>query len=370
MKKLIIAGLLAGLLALSGCSSMLERSYESSTVHVDYSVTEDESILRAESYQGLVNSILYFINEHASSGTIRLYNYTGDVETDLADACDEVLHQDPLGAYAVSSLNYDNTRILTYYEVDLQIVYTHTAEDIAAIRAVNGSSGLRRELSRMVSDLRQRAVLRVSYFSGDVRYVEQLFRLALFSDPVANLQPETPVSVVIYPETGTQQRIVEVLAGWPSQSRLTRQAQGTKDACTALMEAFSPAGDSYTVDELAAMLRNQAQADEESGAMDALSALSGEPVNDTGLLMAMEYLCQQTGIEVAPVFGSEGEAPLWLIVGTPDGYRHLLPQWLRPGAELPDGEVLPLYTDRELSEMGYGWPQFLYPVCADYSAPQ
>lgn len=367
MKKPIAAGLLAVLLLLSGCSSMLEGSYESSAAHVDYSVTEDSSSLRAETYQGLVNAILYYVSEHATSGAIRLYNYTGDVEADLANARDEVLHEDPLGAYAVRSLDYDSTRILTYYEVDLRIVYAHSAEDIAAIRAVSGVSGLRQELAGLVSEARPRTVLRVSYFSGDAQYIEQLFRLALFSNPAVNILSVIPAAVSVYPETGTQ-RIVELTVSWPGSTELASHARRMAETCAALTEAFPPAGDSYTVDELAAMLRAHVPACEEGGGSNALAALAGETASETGLLMAMEYLCQQAGIEASAVIGMEGD-PLWLIVSTPGGYRHLLPRWLRPDAGLPEGEALPLYTDEELLSMGYVWPQSLHPACVDYSSP-
>lgn len=367
MKKPVIAALLAGLLALSGCSSMLERGYESSAAHVDYSVSEDSSGLRAETYQGLVNAILYYINEHATSGTVRLYNYTGDVEADLANARDEVLNEDPLGAYAVRSLDYDSTRILTYYEVNLRIVYAHSAEDIAAIRAVNGTSGLRQELTAMVAQARTRTVLRVSYFSGDAQYIEQLFRLALFSSPTANILSATPVTVSVYPETGSQ-RIVELKVSWPGSTELSTHARRMAEERAALLDEYPPADQEYTVDELAALLRARVPACQEDGSSGALAALAGETVNETGLLMAMEYLCQQEGIEASAVIGMEGD-PLWLIVSTPDGYRHLLPRWLRPDAELPDGEELPLYTDEELLSMGYVWPQSLHPACADYSHP-
>lgn len=365
MKKSILAGLLAGLLVLSGCSSMLERSYRSSSAHVDYSVSEDSTGLQAETYQGLVNSILYFINEHATSDTIRLYNYTGDVEADLANALDEVLHEDPLGAYAVRSLDYDTTRILTYYEVSLRIVYAHGAEDIAAIQAVSGVSGLRQELSRAVSEARARTVLRVSYFSEDAQYIEQLFRLALFSNPAVNILSVVPVTVSVYPETGSQ-RIVELNVSWPGSTELSDHARRLEEERSALLRTAPPAGETYTVGELAALLRSRVSACDESGASGALAALAGETVSETGLLMAMEYLCQQAGIEASAVIGMEGD-PLWLIVSTPEGYRHLLPRWLRPDARLPDGGSLPLYTDEELLGMGYVWPRSLHPACVDYT---
>lgn len=43
---------------LSGCAAMLERSYVSSTAHVStLRSNEDSSVLRAESYRGLVDAI-------------------------------------------------------------------------------------------------------------------------------------------------------------------------------------------------------------------------------------------------------------------------------------------------------------------------
>ena len=65
LKKRVLALVLAlALLPLPGCAAMLERGHETVTTHVDYAVTEDESVLRAETYQGLVSAMLYFVNGH------------------------------------------------------------------------------------------------------------------------------------------------------------------------------------------------------------------------------------------------------------------------------------------------------------------
>ena len=72
MKKRLLALIACAFLLLSGCAAMLERGHETVTTHVDYAVSEDESVLRAESYQGLVNAMLYFVNGHRAEGAIRL----------------------------------------------------------------------------------------------------------------------------------------------------------------------------------------------------------------------------------------------------------------------------------------------------------
>ena len=63
-------GLALGLLlTVPGCASMLERSYTSSTAHVDRPTTaEDSSILRVENYRELVSAVLYLVSEGAEEG--------------------------------------------------------------------------------------------------------------------------------------------------------------------------------------------------------------------------------------------------------------------------------------------------------------
>ena len=374
MQKRVWALLLAlSLLPLSGCAAMLERGRETVSTHVDYAVTEDESILRAETYQGLVNAMLYFVSGHRTGGTIRLYNYTGDVEADLANARDEVMYDDPLGAYSVGDLTCGVTRILTYYEIELQITYIRTAREMDALREVTGLAGVRQELTRLVTEGGRSATFLASYFTGDGALVEQLFRLACRTAPELFRHHQLDasgagVSVAFYPETGAR-RIVEVKLNLPlgADEEEGIYADQLEAVSSALLGGHRPAGEGYTVEELAALVRGAAGAWEEEGSHRALDALSGAGASDFGLLMAMEYLCRQCGIAAEPVEGAQG---LWLIVNTPQGSRHLLPQSLRPVPLRSDGEEpgepeFRLYTDRELTELGYEWATSLYPVCLD-----
>lgn len=371
MKKRLSALVLCCLMLCSGCASMLERGYTSSSAHVDYSATDDSSVLRAESYQALVNSILYFVGEHVGGGIIRLYNYTGNAEADLARACAEVMEDDPLGAYAVRSIDYESTRILTYYEVKFRILYQRTAAEVAEIRTVSGQSGVRHELDRMISGRLSQVTLRTAYFTSDAELVGQLFWLSFYSTPTMTLAvPE--FTAAFYPETGTQ-RILELKITWPlAAESLAEYSSALSASADALFAAAPSAGDRYTVQELAGLVRGSVAYDP-SGSHSALSALNGEPVNDLGVLLALEFLCQQQGIEVSVVSDSAG-AQMWLIVATPSGYRHLLPRDLRPAVQTetggdPDGEAwtLPLYTDEELAALGFEWPRDLHPACVDYS---
>ena len=116
MKWRLCAAVAALSLLLSGCSSLLARSYTSLTPHSATPPAEgDSSILRVENYQELVNALIYLISLGEEEGTVRMYNYDQDVEQSLSNACLEVVQEDPLGAYSVDFIRYDVTPIVSYY---------------------------------------------------------------------------------------------------------------------------------------------------------------------------------------------------------------------------------------------------------------
>ena len=115
MKKSILALALLFCLLLSGCGEVLAGSYQVSTAHVDRPETaEDSSAIRVESYRELVSAVLYLVAQGEEAGIIQLYDYPGDVETDVTAACLEVATQDPLGAYCVDYIRHEVTRVVSY----------------------------------------------------------------------------------------------------------------------------------------------------------------------------------------------------------------------------------------------------------------
>ena len=119
MKGTILSGVLAASLLLTGCASMLTREYGSVEPHSATLVSEgDANTLRAESYQDVVNGLIYFINRGAESGSIRFDGEEPDVRALLDEACLEVVQEDPLGAYAVEYIKYNVAPIVGSYEAD------------------------------------------------------------------------------------------------------------------------------------------------------------------------------------------------------------------------------------------------------------
>lgn len=213
--------LLAGtvLLALTGCTPLLERSYSSVIPHRPFSDEEENpSILRAETYQGLVSALLYLVGQGKEEGVIRLYQYTsltGSAVSDVDAACLEVTQEDPLGAYAADYIRYDVEQSAAYYEVRVSLAYTKSAEEIRSVISVTGSSAIAQELVTLLPERPEKVAFRVSYFtaSDSAESIRQSVELVCQEQQA----PLAGVEVRLYPETG-QQRLVELLLTWSEET--------------------------------------------------------------------------------------------------------------------------------------------------------
>ena len=83
--RLTALGLAAAMiLSLAGCA-LLEREYSSVEPHSSsYYESEAGNVLRAETYQDLVNDLLVLIGDYAAEGTIWLYPGSEKLEAEQA----------------------------------------------------------------------------------------------------------------------------------------------------------------------------------------------------------------------------------------------------------------------------------------------
>lgn len=357
-KRLFALALICGLLlALPGCAAMLNREYSFSTPHTEYPVSDKSAVLQAENYQGLVNAILYFVTEHKDTGIVHL-TYAQDearVDSDLAAACREICGEDPLGAYAVEDIQYTSQRMTAYYEVTVSITYAHSVEEVSAIVPVAGSSAIRQTVSAAMTAFADKCVFRVSYFTGDVLSLRQLVRQTWLDTPLALAGPKA--NITLYPNSGTS-RIVEIALIWPQDAAaLAEQSLRLEQRALELLEQADLSPENLTPELLLGILKDAAVYDPE-GESTAYAVLVDGNGNALGFAQALRLLYQLTDLEATVVEGSlDGEKQFWLIVNTPDGYRHLDPTLSQP-----------IYaTDNDFTEAGYTWDINRYPACVEYT---
>ena len=147
LKKLSCLPLAALCLVLSACSALLEGEQSRVEPHADrYWESAADDIMRAESYQDLVNALLLLIEEQEPSGVVRLYlsdvSYAQAWDT-VRTACAEVREETAVGSYSLHALDFRVEELRdSYYEVSLQPVYRRTAEDLERMVEISSSSAI------------------------------------------------------------------------------------------------------------------------------------------------------------------------------------------------------------------------------------
>ena len=143
MKKRILPLLLAMLL-LTGCASLLERSYSSVEPYTDrYWDTDEEDTLRAESYQDLVNSLLMLIEQRSEEGIIRYYGSEDENSYEQAiRAKYEVQKYTMLGSYLLSGMSVMYTENEGYCTLTYSMTYRKNAQDVSSLMALTDSQSL------------------------------------------------------------------------------------------------------------------------------------------------------------------------------------------------------------------------------------
>ena len=344
-------------LLLTGCSALLEREYTQVAPHNTAPTAEgDPSTLRADSYQELVNALIYFVGAGTEEGTIRLYLDSEQVEDDLEAACLEVVQEDPLGAYAVEFIKYSVSQVVAYTQADVQITYRRTREQVSSIVQATGTTAIRGELESALSSFSPACTLRISYFDGDEELIRTLARQAYYAAPASALgMPE--LEITLYPDSG-RQRIVEILLSYPLELSVLEQRRGELEQQLAQLSAPLMGLEEKDLALAAAQTVLGAGSYDPDGANTAYDLLEGGAANSEGFALALAALLERRDMSVQVAQGKlDGQEHFWVVVQTQEGWRHLDPTGFGggPGA---------LYTDSELAQLGYSWDQGTLPVCS------
>lgn len=200
MKKRILPLLLCGALVLSGCG-LLRREYTRTEPHsATYYEGDRRDVLRAEGRQDLVNDLLLLVSAHDESGTVWLYDSEDGADaSQLAQvACDEVLQETPLGAYALEYLTYTvDEGGRGYTQLRFTAGYRRTAQQIKSIVHATNAAALRDLLQAAVENGGKELTVQVGSFDGSRQSV--LDSVAAFQQELGHGNQSWQVQ--FYPDT-------------------------------------------------------------------------------------------------------------------------------------------------------------------------
>lgn len=220
MKQKAIGMMLLVSLLLTGCASLLERTYSTSEPHSSRLWEHDASgTLRAETYQDLVNDMMILVGQHTEEATLRLYNFSEQTVLDtMEQAALEVQQDTALGSYAVQYITYTGQAQRGYYEVALQVGYRRTAEQIQTLVSATGTEALYSLLEAAVNGQREELAVRIGYWETNdqekiqetVQQVRDALELTETVPWVVNYYPSTEeVGLIEFLLQPTEEQLAE-----------------------------------------------------------------------------------------------------------------------------------------------------------------
>ena len=217
MKKIRLTALtLALCTAFSACSRFVPSSYTRVSAHSQTKSEQmDTNVVNVDDYAGLRRAIRDFVRGGVEHGVIRVQQYTGTLEDDLAAAAYSVAREDPAGAYAVDYMTHECTLIVSYYEIHVDITFRKTLTPLSQIPYVSVLSDLERRLHEAMDGYD--AVLTI-YAGYDQEPDYAALAQDYYEQNLGRLMALPQITVESYPQGG-KPRIVELTMHYPESSR-------------------------------------------------------------------------------------------------------------------------------------------------------
>ena len=314
------------LFTLSGCRSLFERDYYYEAPYSGDIGTRSDTATEIRNYNMLKTALTNMITNHTERGEFRFSNYNGNLSEDLAAACFEIKSEHPLGAYAVETLSYDTSYVVSYYVANIFISYKRTAEELNSIVYTTAVPDFDESVREAVDGFAPELVIRCFASGVDEEYIAKLVQRHYYDNPVA-LAAEPGTEVTRYPTDGANGIYdIRFIYGADAQ-RSASMARATQDALEGAAEAMTETDQPLLALEAARWLSDGCMRSDGIYADTAYGALALGRADSKGMALAYRALCGSLGIDCTVVKGQFGsmttEPHFWNIIGLDGEHYHV-----------------------------------------------
>jgi len=368
MKKYLLVCLLACSLLLAGCGNLFSAEYYISEPYESEQSPDYGGTRELKNYSALKSAIMEMVQEGAQEESFRFGSYSGSVLEDLAAVCHEVKTATPMGAYAVESIGYDTSRIVSYYTADIKIKYKVSPGEMREVVSVGGVEDFRERVYAALDEHASAIKLRVN--SEEIResFIKDYIRECYYADPfLMAMLPD--FTVRSYPESGAERIYVVELDYSLSKEKLREMETAVSARASEMALSLgrdSPLG--YAVrcaDSLAEMCFKSTQISKwPATAYGCLVDGSGDSV---AMAMGYKALCDNLDIPCHVVVGNrngDGGVHGWNIVYIYGEYYHM-----DASTYYYDARNSILLSDRDMART-YSWDMDRYPACSGPLGPE
>ena len=360
MKRTLLPLFFALSLLLGGCG-WLNGSFVSVTPHEAPKQVAHADTITAANYKDFLAALKQLVAAGTEVAAIHVEEYPEKaLEVGVRRAVYNVMHNDPIGAYAVEDIQYEIGSSSGLPAVSIAVTYRHNSTELQRIRRAVSIP----QVQIIVANALE------SYEAGIVLLVGQ-YEETDFSQFVQDYAREHPETIMEVPQVtqalyGTgESRVVELIFSYQtSRDSLRRMQAQVKPVFESAVLYVSGDGDDYQkFSQLYAFLMERFDYKLETSITPTYSLLRHGIGDSRAFAQVYAAMCRDAGLTCITVTGTrDGEPWTWNIILDGEEYYHV--DLLRCSERGKYREL----TDEEME--GYVWDYSDYPACTGKPVPE
>lgn len=360
MKRLFILCACLCLL-LSGCHTILDGNYLWTSPHQIQENPGDEDMLQATNYDELLTALAGMAENGTENGIIYISQYASShFEKEMKKAVKATLENNPIAAYAVDEILWEEGTSSGQKAVAVSISYLHNRTEIRKIQHVATTEQAEEKIFAALKNVASGLVL----YLEDYEHTDFLQSVEKYT--LANPQyiMETPqITVNVYPRWGAS-RVIELKFAYqtPKDSLENMQRQVAPIFSAARLYVTGDAEDYQKFSQLYSFLTERFEYKFETSVTPAYSLLRHGVGDSKAFSTVYAAMCQTAGLECQVVSGTHlGERWYWNLIYVNGNYYHLdLLMCSKAG-------FFQMRMDDEMQ--GYVWDYSAYPATPEPAPP-
>ncbi len=314
MRRSMIALLAAAALLLSGCNAWLNGSYASVVPHKEQNMQPEEPLEEPENYEDILSILTNMIQYGQQKQTISMEEMEEGWEEYVDDVVEYVQKVYPLGAYAVSKIDYEIGTSFGRTALAVEITYYRSLAEIDAVQNAETSKQFADILHHALRTMKARVAVYVkNYMETDFT---QLVRDYAMRYPQYVME-EPRVSATMYPQTGND-RVVELFFTYDTGSDALLRMQEQVSLVFSSSELYV-SSESTTMEKYGQLyyflMINRHDYSVQTSITPAYSLLLHGVGDSKAVATVYAAMCRQAGLNCETISGTRsGQAWHWNII--------------------------------------------------------
>jgi len=356
----VILAVLSMAACFSGCHIMDSGSYHMTREHSGPESVPLSGQWVITNIDTLRMAVTELIHEHVESDVLTISGYSGDLEEDLRMVSAEVSSEDPMGVYAVTSIIFEQSKVLSYHQVGVSISYRYSKEEMDAVATASSRDHLDRMLDEMFLGFEDGITVMLP--EGVIEEEDNIYGIIMerWRQHPSHAIELGEIKCTGYPDI-TGNCILDISVDYLSnKDTLEAVSDQIEQMCVSICSGYRGTNDTERFEYILRWLENNVEMDrealrviEETGGnhpktaiYTAKGALLEREASEEGITLAAAALCECFGYECYVAYGTKnGKVHSWIEIDMPDHVLIFDPTSADPGSR--PGETVNFYIEQQ-----------------------